>query len=171
MGADIVRITVQGKREADACYEIKNSLVQKKQVYVLLAFGKVQYQNFTWRILSYQFPLSGSYMIPLVADIHFAPSVAMRVAECFDKIRVNPGNFGTEFTTHSSFFIFFLVQYRCNRSNDSLQLIGELNLKLWSIQKMTIKRSLSILSRSCLISIPCQPCPEKGIKKILMIIR
>ncbi|XP_047317223.1 4-hydroxy-3-methylbut-2-en-1-yl diphosphate synthase (ferredoxin), chloroplastic [Impatiens glandulifera] len=62
-GADIVRITVQGKKEADACYDIKNSLVQK------------------------------NYNIPLVADIHFAPSVAMRVAECFEKIRVNPGNF------------------------------------------------------------------------------
>ncbi|XP_015935739.1 4-hydroxy-3-methylbut-2-en-1-yl diphosphate synthase (ferredoxin), chloroplastic [Arachis duranensis] len=62
-GADIVRITVQGKKEADACYEIKNSLVQK------------------------------NYNIPLVADIHFAPSVALRVAECFEKIRVNPGNF------------------------------------------------------------------------------
>lgn len=35
-----------------------------------------------------------SYNIPLVADIHFAPPVALRVAECFDKIRVNPGNFG-----------------------------------------------------------------------------
>jgi (E)-4-hydroxy-3-methylbut-2-enyl-diphosphate synthase len=31
--------------------------------------------------------------IPLVADIHFAPSVAMRVADAFEKIRVNPGNF------------------------------------------------------------------------------
>ncbi|KAL5990670.1 hypothetical protein ACLOJK_011573 [Asimina triloba] len=62
-GADIVRITVQGKREADACFDIKNTLVQK------------------------------NYNIPLVADIHFAPSVALRVAECFDKIRVNPGNF------------------------------------------------------------------------------
>nr|ADX06907.1 1-hydroxy-2-methyl-2-(E)-butenyl-4-diphosphate synthase [Rauvolfia verticillata] len=62
-GADIVRITVQGKKEADACYDIKNTLVQK------------------------------NYNIPLVADIHFAPSVALRVAECFDKIRVNPGNF------------------------------------------------------------------------------
>ncbi|XP_019447881.1 PREDICTED: 4-hydroxy-3-methylbut-2-en-1-yl diphosphate synthase (ferredoxin), chloroplastic-like isoform X2 [Lupinus angustifolius] len=62
-GADIVRITVQGKREADACFEIKNSLVQK------------------------------NYNIPLVADIHFAPAIALRVAECFDKIRVNPGNF------------------------------------------------------------------------------
>lgn len=62
-GADLVRITVQGKREADSCYDIKNTLVQK------------------------------GYDIPLVADIHFAPSVALRVAECFDKIRVNPGNF------------------------------------------------------------------------------
>lgn len=62
-GADIVRITVQGKKEADACFDIKNALVQK------------------------------NYNIPLVADIHFAPSVALRVAECFDKIRVNPGNF------------------------------------------------------------------------------
>jgi len=62
-GADIVRITVQGRKEADACFEIKNTLVQK------------------------------NYNIPLVADIHFAPTVALRVAECFDKIRVNPGNF------------------------------------------------------------------------------
>jgi len=29
-GADIVRITVQGRKEADACFEIKNTLVQKK---------------------------------------------------------------------------------------------------------------------------------------------
>uniref|UniRef100_A0A1J3K1H8 4-hydroxy-3-methylbut-2-en-1-yl diphosphate synthase (ferredoxin), chloroplastic n=1 Tax=Noccaea caerulescens TaxID=107243 RepID=A0A1J3K1H8_NOCCA len=62
-GADIVRITVQGKKEADACFEIKDKLVQL------------------------------NYNIPLVADIHFAPAVALRVAECFDKIRVNPGNF------------------------------------------------------------------------------
>lgn len=62
-GADLVRITVQGKKEADACFDIKNALVQK------------------------------NYNIPLVADIHFAPPIAMRVAECFDKIRVNPGNF------------------------------------------------------------------------------
>jgi (E)-4-hydroxy-3-methylbut-2-enyl-diphosphate synthase len=63
-GCDIVRITVQGKKEADACFDIKNTLVQK------------------------------GYTIPLVADIHFAPPIAMKVAECFDKIRINPGNFG-----------------------------------------------------------------------------
>ncbi|WOL12956.1 4-hydroxy-3-methylbut-2-en-1-yl diphosphate synthase (ferredoxin), chloroplastic [Canna indica] len=62
-GADLVRITVQGRKEADACFDIKNKLVQQ------------------------------NYNIPLVADIHFAPAVALRVAECFDKIRVNPGNF------------------------------------------------------------------------------
>ena len=31
--------------------------------------------------------------MPLVADIHFQPQVAMMVAEAFEKIRINPGNF------------------------------------------------------------------------------
>ena len=31
--------------------------------------------------------------MPLVADIHFQPQVAMMVADAFEKIRVNPGNF------------------------------------------------------------------------------
>ncbi|KAF3677176.1 hypothetical protein FXO38_01043 [Capsicum annuum] len=58
-GADIVRITVQGKKEVDACFEIKNSLLQH--------------------------PSGGGHF--------FDPSVALRVAECFDKIRVNLENF------------------------------------------------------------------------------
>ncbi len=33
------------------------------------------------------------YDVPLVADIHFQPYIAMMVAECFEKIRINPGNF------------------------------------------------------------------------------
>lgn len=33
------------------------------------------------------------YDVPLVADIHFQPAVAMMVAEAFEKIRINPGNF------------------------------------------------------------------------------
>lgn len=33
------------------------------------------------------------YDVPLVADIHFQPVVAMMVAEAFEKIRINPGNF------------------------------------------------------------------------------
>lgn len=45
--------------------------------------------------------MGNSYNIPLVADIHFAPAVALRVAECFDKIRVNPGNFGTPSSSSS----------------------------------------------------------------------
>ncbi|KAJ1382861.1 GcpE protein-domain-containing protein, partial [Ochromonadaceae sp. CCMP2298] len=31
--------------------------------------------------------------VPLVADIHFAPAVATRIADVFEKIRINPGNF------------------------------------------------------------------------------
>mmetsp|Transcript_5349 Transcript_5349/g.10479 ORF Transcript_5349/g.10479 Transcript_5349/m.10479 type:complete len:783 (-) Transcript_5349:272-2620(-) len=62
-GCDIVRLTVQGKKEANACQKIKDELLQR------------------------------GYDIPLVADIHFAPAVAMQVADSFDKIRINPGNF------------------------------------------------------------------------------
>lgn len=62
-GADLARLTVQGRFEADACMQIREKL---------------------WE---------NDCDIPLVADIHFAPAVAMRVADAFEKIRVNPGNF------------------------------------------------------------------------------
>lgn len=39
------------------------------------------------------FPDPQGYDVPLVADIHFAPKIAMEVAESFEKIRINPGNF------------------------------------------------------------------------------
>lgn len=63
VGCDIVRVTVQGMKEAGACEDIKNRLLQR------------------------------GYMIPLVADIHFFPSAAMRVVDFVDKVRVNPGNY------------------------------------------------------------------------------
>ncbi|MCP5469797.1 MAG: (E)-4-hydroxy-3-methylbut-2-enyl-diphosphate synthase [Chlamydiales bacterium] len=63
VGCEIVRVTVQGMKEADACEEIKNILVKR------------------------------GCSIPLVADIHFYPPAAMRVADFADKVRVNPGNY------------------------------------------------------------------------------
>lgn len=62
-GCEIARVTVQGKKEAEACEGIKNRLIQK------------------------------GYTIPIVADIHFYPPAALLVAEFVDKVRVNPGNF------------------------------------------------------------------------------
>jgi (E)-4-hydroxy-3-methylbut-2-enyl-diphosphate synthase len=62
-GIDIVRITVQGLKQAKACEQIKKRL------------------------------LEDGYKTPLVADIHFTPKVALKVAEYVDKVRVNPGNF------------------------------------------------------------------------------
>ena len=52
-----MRLTVQGRFEADACMKIRESLWAK------------------------------GCDTPLVADIHFAPAVALRVAEAFEKIR------------------------------------------------------------------------------------
>ncbi len=62
-GCEIARVTVQGKKEAEACEGIKNGLLKR------------------------------GYTIPLVADIHFYPPAALLVAEFADKVRVNPGNF------------------------------------------------------------------------------
>ena len=62
-GCEIVRLTVQGLKEAEACESIKNQLVQR------------------------------GYTIPLVADIHFYPPAAMRVVDFVEKVRINPGNF------------------------------------------------------------------------------
>jgi len=62
-GFDLVRITVQGRREADACMKIREGLFKK------------------------------GYDIPLCADMHFQPVVAMMVADAVEKIRINPGNF------------------------------------------------------------------------------
>lgn len=62
-GCEIVRVTVQGKKEALSCELIKNQLVKK------------------------------GYDTPIVADIHFYPPAAMVVADFVDKIRINPGNF------------------------------------------------------------------------------
>lgn len=62
-GCEIVRMTVQGMKEAEACEEIKNGLLKR------------------------------GYKIPLVADIHFFPPAAMRVVDFVEKVRINPGNF------------------------------------------------------------------------------
>ncbi len=62
-GCELVRVTVQGKKEAESCEAIKNLLVQH------------------------------GYSIPLIADIHFYPPAALLVADFVDKVRINPGNF------------------------------------------------------------------------------
>jgi (E)-4-hydroxy-3-methylbut-2-enyl-diphosphate synthase len=62
-GCEIARVTVQGKKEAEALEGIQNFLLKE------------------------------GVSIPLVADIHFYPPAALLSAEFADKIRINPGNF------------------------------------------------------------------------------
>ena len=62
-GADIVRLTTQGVREAENIGEIRSQLHNM------------------------------GYTTPLVADIHFNPRAAFAAAEVTDKVRINPGNF------------------------------------------------------------------------------
>ena len=62
-GAELVRLTAQGTREA-------------------ASIG----------VMREQFHAKG-YDVPLVADIHFKPQAAFAAAEVTDKVRINPGNF------------------------------------------------------------------------------
>ena len=62
-GFDLVRVTVVGMKDAKACLKIREKLDAQ------------------------------GYDIPLCADMHFQPKVALAVADAVEKIRINPGNF------------------------------------------------------------------------------
>lgn len=62
-GADYVRLTTQGTREAEALRPIKEALKAE------------------------------GYDRPLVADVHFNPNVADTAAAIVEKVRINPGNY------------------------------------------------------------------------------
>lgn len=62
-GAQLIRLTAQGVREAENLRNIKQQLRQK------------------------------GYSIPLSADIHFNPRAAEAAAKIVEKVRINPGNF------------------------------------------------------------------------------
>ena len=62
-GAEYVRLTTQGTKEAENLRFIKEELLKR------------------------------GYQTPLVADIHFNPKAATIAAKFVDKVRINPGNF------------------------------------------------------------------------------
>ncbi|GHT19741.1 4-hydroxy-3-methylbut-2-en-1-yl diphosphate synthase (ferredoxin) [Bacteroidia bacterium] len=62
-GAELVRFTTQGMREAQSLVEIHKQL------------------------------RAAGYTAPLVADVHFTPDVADFIAQYVEKVRINPGNY------------------------------------------------------------------------------
>ncbi len=72
-GADYVRLTAQGVREAENLGNIKE-LVRSK-----------------------------GYSTPLIADIHFNPRAAEAAAKVVEKVRINPGNFVDRVKTFKTF--------------------------------------------------------------------
>jgi (E)-4-hydroxy-3-methylbut-2-enyl-diphosphate synthase len=62
-GADLVRLTTQGKREVENLARIRAEL------------------------------RNAGHDTPVVADIHFKPGLALEAAKITDKIRINPGNY------------------------------------------------------------------------------
>lgn len=62
-GAELIRFTTQGVREASSLGEIRSAM------------------------------LESGIEVPVSADVHFNPNAAFRAAETADKVRINPGNF------------------------------------------------------------------------------
>ncbi|GHV39939.1 4-hydroxy-3-methylbut-2-en-1-yl diphosphate synthase (flavodoxin) [Bacteroidia bacterium] len=72
-GADYVRLTAQGVREAENLRNIKEVVTGK------------------------------GYTTPLIADIHFNPRAAEAAAKIVEKVRINPGNFVDRVKTFETF--------------------------------------------------------------------
>lgn len=81
MGADLVRLTVQGKKEAEACFKVKDKLIQKGYDTPLVADIHFQVHPITVpnliipSIISNHCPDPGleSTFVPLSCDIHLIP--------------------------------------------------------------------------------------------------
>lgn len=72
-GADYVRLTAQGVREAENLRNIKEMVREQ------------------------------GYITPLIADIHFNPRAAEAAARIVEKVRINPGNFVDRVKTFETF--------------------------------------------------------------------
>lgn len=104
----MVRLTVQGPKEAEASARIVERL---RDVRSILIFSRIAFSSDaqsrhclfrskerrkkeeTLRFLSCAFASQIGCTVPLAADIHFQPKVASLCADVFDKVRINPGNF------------------------------------------------------------------------------
>lgn len=67
-GGEMIRLTTQGMKEVESLAIIKKELVKR------------------------------GYNTPLVADVHFKPSVAEEAAKIVEKVRINPGNYASHKT-------------------------------------------------------------------------
>ena len=81
-GAEYVRFTAQGEREARNLQNIREALNNREQL-----------SNGRSGILDSEQLSKGRYSAPLVADIHFNPRAADVAALYVEKVRINPGNY------------------------------------------------------------------------------
>lgn len=72
-GAKLVRLTAQGREQAQNLEIIRGELIKR------------------------------GCRVPLCADIHFNPELAIVAATCVEKVRINPGNYGDILTFRSKF--------------------------------------------------------------------
>ncbi|MBE0663255.1 MAG: (E)-4-hydroxy-3-methylbut-2-enyl-diphosphate synthase [Bacteroidales bacterium] len=72
-GCELVRVTAQNLKEAENLAVIKKELRK------------------------------AGFMIPLIADVHFNPAVALKAARIVEKVRINPGNYAEKRTLNTAY--------------------------------------------------------------------
>ncbi|WCL48206.1 (E)-4-hydroxy-3-methylbut-2-enyl-diphosphate synthase [Leptospira sp. GIMC2001] len=92
-GSELVRLTVPTSQDSDALVKIREQMKRDK------------------------------ITVPLVADIHFTPSIAMKAVEFVEKIRINPGNFADKKK-------FAIIEYTDKEYNLELERISDVFLPL-----------------------------------------
>ena len=90
-GADLVRLTAQGMKEARNLSVIKENLAKK------------------------------GYNLPLIADIHYNPAAALEAATHVSKVRINPGNYTDRYKADKVHFSKDEYKAELNRIQDRLQ--------------------------------------------------
>ena len=134
-GASLVRLTTQGLKEVDSLGKIKDEL----------------------RRLGEQ--------IPLVADVHFSPEVAIAAAGVADKVRINPGNFAKDHEVARLRFKEFIKACKANGTAIRIGINhGSLGSRITELYGNTPKGMRESIGTTPLCGIPPVPIlgPHRG---------
>ena len=97
----IQSMTNTSTQDTEACVEQAKRIVDAGGEYVRLTTQGIKEAE---NLMNINIGLrSQGYMVPLVADVHFNPKVADVAAQYAEKVRINPGNWASNFAAGSEF--------------------------------------------------------------------
>ena len=90
-GAEYIRITTPTLADVEWLRQIKEKINEHPEDFMVGEGSRFRENDKVAN--SYSENISGGVVVPLVADVHFSPKVAIEAAKVAAKVRINPGNF------------------------------------------------------------------------------